>query len=251
MEFAQPKKYTVEITEKTYLTQTVLLVKLKIQGSEFFTFRPGQFINVQVSPTSYRSYSVASLSPEGVISLILTVAHSGLGSNYFRNAVIGQFTTIIGPSGRFVLPDNLKENLLFLSTGSGIVPFLPMLNELVECKYKGKVELFAGFRSEEDILAADILASFSKKLNLAYSVCLTEPSALWNGKSGRITKFCKVNDPENTQVFACGNPNMIQDVFSGLKQIGFNLEQFFHEKFLVLGKDQVDCSIESAGQKAD
>ena len=236
--FPRPAQYSGKVAKKEYLNNKTIKLDIVSEKPEKFFFFPGQFINLKVNQFIYRPYSIASyIDRLPIISIILTVAHEGLGSNYVKSLNIGDPVSFIGPSGRFVLPDELYKYLLFLVTGTGLAPILPMLQQLTELKTNSEIELYVGFRNEDDIFEESFLKSCESKLkNFKYHICISQPSQIWAGFQGRITGFYKIIDIENTQCFICGNPEMVTEVIERLKLMGINKTRIFHEKFVLFGK---------------
>ena len=233
--FPRPLLYSGTVIGKTYLNAKTVKLEIKVENPAGFSFIAGQFINLKVSQYAFRSYSIASftgLAP--VISIILTVAHDGLGSNYVKLLKTGDSVDLIGPSGRFVLPEHLEKNLLFLITGTGLAPIIPMLYELMQARPDSEIELYLGFKNDEDVFEEDFLKTCINKFkSFKYYMCVSRPSPKWTGLTGRITDFYKVKGMNNTQSFICGNPDMVSDMLNRLKLLGIAENKIFYEKFVV------------------
>lgn len=97
-----------------------------------FDFKPGQFVTLDLpiheqKNKRWRSYSIAS-APDGtnVFELVIVLLEGGLGTHYlFNNVTVGSELTLRGPQGKFVLPDEITEDLYLICTGTGIAP-LPL-----------------------------------------------------------------------------------------------------------------------------
>ncbi len=239
IQFATPKKYTAEVVNNFHLTHEVAQLDLKIVEPEGFFFTSGQFINLQVSPTAYRSYSIVSDYKTPLnISLIVSVGHEGLGANFVKNLKIGDKVGLIGPSGRFVVPPILLEDLYFISTGTGLAPHLAMLYKIVDMNTTSRIKFLMGFRHESDIFMINQLKSFKEKLgNLQYISAISQPETSFvemDMVDGRVTDHINIEKTTKTQVFLCGNPTMVEDTFILLEKIGVPRENIFSEKFTVM-----------------
>ena len=235
--FQRPAQYFGTVIKKEYLNTKTIKLDIKSESTENFSFIPGQFINLKVDQFIYRPYSIASYTDIlPLISLILTVTHNGMGSNYVKSLNLGDSVSFIGPSGRFVLPEPIDKYLLFLATGTGLAPILPMLQKLIEMKSDSEIELYVGFRTDNDIFEEAFLKACETKLEyFKYYICISQPSQKWTGKYGRITDFYKVKDVNNTQCFICGNPLMVSDMIDRLKKSNIPENKIFYEKFVLYG----------------
>lgn len=232
--FPNPKQYIAKVINKKYLNYKTLQVDFKVLTPKGFYFVPGQFINIKVTDSVYRSYSVCSdYKKKDFIRIILTVAHNGLGANYLKNISVGSEVTIIGPSGRLVLPDNLANNINIYVTGTGLTPMIPILMRLIDIKCKSKIRLYYGNRLFEDAFKLDFLNECKKKLyDFEYYIYVSQPTTDYSGLRGRITDNIVLEDPKNTQVLICGNPMMVSEIIEIFNEKGVPSESIIHEKFV-------------------
>jgi CDP-4-dehydro-6-deoxyglucose reductase len=240
MAIAPTHKHSV-IKSKQWLTEKILKIDLRMKNPLLLKFEPGQFISINLDKNVYRAYSIASDSNvQDYISLIASVSHEGIGADFLKNSPKGSDVYFIGPSGRFKLKeDNLPniDELIFIATGTGIAPFIPMLYRLVKLNYTKKVTLFWGLRFEKDVFYQDILATFKDKLpGFTYNITLTQPTINWKSLSGRVQQHITIPAPKNTNIYACGHPDMVEQVRSLAYSLGYNFSNFFSEKFTIAKK---------------
>ena len=232
-----PQKITATIVEKMHLTASIILAKFKLVLPLEFDFIAGQFISLKVTDTKFRAYSICSNpSIKNEISLLIAVGHKGLGSDFIKNVQIGSQVEFIGPSGRFFLPRNLDNDLVFIATGTGIAPFISMFYKLNEQSFYKKIKLFFGVRTDEDLMFKNIFDSLQNNLDFEYEYCLSKPSANFKGKKGRVTKYLNAyinskNVQNNNDYLICGNPNMVEEVSQLLLKANIPQEKIHFEKF--------------------
>jgi ferredoxin-NADP reductase len=243
----KPKKYTATVAKKAYLNSKVVEITLELPGNEVIDFEAGQFINIKTPEGVYRSYSIyTSCRDHNKIGILAAVAHDGKGSNYLKNLNLGDEVEFIGPSGKFLLPQKLSSDLIFIATGTGIAPFLSMLLELRDRQEKEKllpetkVRLYFGVRNEEELIKVDELTKLTAEIkNFNYYLCFSQltPGSVDNKKAlfGRVTTQLNFKEEisKDAQFFICGNPAMIDDALKLLKEQGVLEENIFHEKFTV------------------
>jgi ferredoxin-NADP reductase len=195
-------------------------------GAEPFElrFRPGQFISVTIGTDAdnnpiLRSYSVAS-PPErrGELVLVLRRVEGGVGSAYFDALRPGDTIRFTGPMGFFVNELSHSGDVVYVATGTGIAPFLPMIDEVLRRPEAGKVQLFWGLRSEQDVFYQDELTALATRHpRFSYQVYLSRPHG-FSRLRGRVTGpvleiLPSLRDPT---FYLCGNGQMIDEVKEGL-----------------------------------
>lgn len=222
------KKATLK--NKNWVSDKVLY--LKFQTHDEFSFIPGQFISVKVNDQNYRAYSLCSNpANKNTFEIIADAKHQGKGSNYFRALNINDDISYIGPAGRFLLPKNLKNNLVFVATGTGISPFISMLYQIRNLNLNPVIKIYFGLRNKENIFFEDKLKEFSNSFEkFEYRICLSKE--LVKGYfNGRVTNHVDYNNINETQYFLCGNPDMVNELKNTLLEQGINTEDVFFEKF--------------------
>ena len=158
----------------------------------------------------------------------------GVGSKYILALQVGEAVEVLGPLGHFLLKETVN-NVLFVATGSGIVPFRPMIHELLEKRgFTDEIHLDWGMRYEEDLFWLDEF----KKLevdhpNFKFDVVLSRPPQEWYACSGHVND-CLVKHGASYlgwEAYLCGNQQMIAEVTDLLLKLGVRQEDIHFEKF--------------------
>ncbi len=221
------------ITAKKLLTKDIMEVILA-PGEGYSGFIPGQFISLKVAPAAFRAYSICSLPSDGLnMKIVAAVGHRGLGSDFLNNSQVGTSVPYLGPSGRFRLKQNCTKNIVFLCTGTGISPFIPMLYSLLSSNgcSDSAVTLYFGEKTVGELFYIDILDELVKKFaNFSYKVFLSQEEVTGYGY-GRITGKYPVDDVVNAQFYLCGHPSMVSENIELLKAKGVSEENIVFEKF--------------------
>lgn len=126
--------------------------------------------------------------------------------------------------GHFTLK-NTNAHKTFVATGTGIAPMVAML-EATPADVK-KTVIF-GVRNDEDVFYAERLRSFA---NTEVVITVSRPSDSWTGKSGRVTDHLHLVPPES-EVYVCGNPDMVESVTKALEAAGHPSDLVSHESFV-------------------
>jgi ferredoxin/flavodoxin---NADP+ reductase len=201
-------------------------------------FEPGQYMTTGVvvdGKMLQRPYSVAS-SPR--------TAGDGY-EFYVRLVPVIRFTTalwrlplghrmrMIGPKGRFLLEPNDDRTHLFVSTGTGIAPFISMMRTMLIDGAPRKVVMLNGVSYQHDLGYVPLLEQWQAdgSYPVTYVPTVSRPNdpanAGWTGRTGRVegvvldvVRELRLR-PEKTVVYICGNPDMILNVEGLLMNAGF------------------------------
>lgn len=215
----KPQKFEAVVTSKEWLSKKVLQLELDPVEPDVFEFTPGQFVSLYVGDGKYRAYSIWSdYKDEKRFSIVISAGHIGLGSNYVKGLKVGDKVEFIGPSGNFRLEKPLSRGLYFFATEVGIAPFVAMFYELVDMDYGGEIKLFLGVRDEKNVFFERPLAGFKNSLSgFSYEVCVSAPGEGCEHRGGRITDvLSEIKSGADCQFYLCGNPDMVDEVTTGL-----------------------------------
>ncbi len=235
--FSKPQKFSTTVKNKVLLNQKVARLDLDLLSPTEIFFQAGQFISLKVSETAYRSYSISSsMFEHRKLSIIVGIGHDGVGSNFVKNLQIGDTVEFVGPSGRFVLPEKPKENLVFIATGTGISPMLSMIDALLKNSSSSNISLVFGIRDKSELFLEEHIRTLKvEHKNFDYKIFFSQvlPTNIENAYKGRVTDNIDFSKTESSQYFICGNPYMVQDTIKLLIEKGAKDEDIFHEKFTV------------------
>ena len=205
------------------------ILEISLTAPTNFKFKPGQFIVVFVYNLYKRPYSIFEYKDD-LIKIIVSVKHPGKGSEFFSNISINQDIKIAGPLGKFFCNYN-NVNKVFISTGTGIAPFIPMIKNLVIKNYT-KVTLFYGVKNIEYDLAVRYLSNEIKKIKYIQCLSFNKKNDLdFYSKNGRVTEILKEYDFlwKDTEFYICGRNEMIKKVKKFL--LTKNVNEIFVENF--------------------
>ncbi len=211
-------------------------IRLAIEGDELgkLAFLPGQYVNLQVPGSEQtRAYSFSSMPQDGKVSFLIRNVPGGLMSGYLTQlAKVGDQMTLTGPLGSFYLRD-VRRPLLLLAGGTGLAPFLAMLEKLAASGSDQPVHLIYGVTNDFDLVEMDKLAEFAERLpNFTYSACVANPDSQHPLK-GYVTQHIapgQLNDGD-VDIYLCGPPPMVEAVNQDLRQRGIQPANFYYEKF--------------------
>jgi ferredoxin-NADP reductase len=231
------ERYNAKLVERHDETDTLAYFTVRFDD-EPVPFEPGQYLTIGVMADGklwQRPYSVASAPA--------TTANGY--EFYVRLVPIIRFTTLLwrlevghpvrmtGPKGRFLLePDDARTHL-FVSTGTGIAPFVSMIRETMAQHKPRKTVVLHGVSYADELGYRDILEGWERDgtYPVRYVPTISRPgdarNAGWTGRTGRVEgvigDVCRDLGlrPERTVVYICGNPDMILNVERVLMGRGF------------------------------
>lgn len=208
-----------------------------IEPSEF-KFQAGQFAMLHVTTESkpaLRAYSIASDDriTDG-FRLIFKYVENGLASKFIWSLKGDEVLQFTGPFGKLFFPTNPTEQMLMVSTSTGLAPHISYLESKGEQFPNIRFHLLIGVRTEQDIFSTDILEKLKNKLkNMTYEFVLSRPSPQWKGKTGYVQNFVDefsyLNKP--TTFYLCGNSKMIDGIKEHLISRGFEKSNIVSESY--------------------
>lgn len=202
------------------LSAGVFVLRFDRQGLEF---EPGQYLNVGVAgDLDMREYSIYSGPQEDHLEILVKEVEGGYVSRSLRGLGPGDEVTVEGPFGFFVTQaeQRVAGRYLFLATGTGISPFHCLTRAYPELDYT----LLHGVRRFEERYEAE---AFDPN---RYVACVSGEEG--GDFRGRITDYLRAHPVEpETLCYACGNCDMIYEVFDILRDSGVPPEHLFSEVY--------------------
>ncbi|WP_346830945.1 benzoate 1,2-dioxygenase electron transfer component BenC [Pseudomonas abietaniphila] len=196
-------------------------------------FLPGQYVNIEVPGSGQtRSYSFSSLPGQKHASFLIKQVPGGLISKWLERALPADQVTMTGPLGSFYLRE-VKRPLLFLAGGTGLAPFLAMLEVLAERGESQRVSLIYGVTRDQDLVMVNTLQTFAARLpNFSFVTCVADPASA-HPQKGYVTQHmaAEVLNEGDVDVYLCGPPPMVDAVRQHFKDQGVTPVSFHYEKF--------------------
>lgn len=259
MSIQKSTQYNATVVGREVINPQLLVLRVRPDAADY-AFTPGQFAvlglraeeprvpesdweEVAAEPDRMikRAYSIASASVErGYLEFYLALVTSGeLTPRLF--ALPHGARLFVGPraSGFFTL-DRVPpaKAVVLVATGTGLAPYVSMLRTLLITETVRKFVVLHGARCSWDLGYRGELESLARlRQNFTYIPSITRPEQdpHFRGQTGRIQKLVSDGlveklsgvrlDPADTDVFLCGNPDMILQVKSLLLQRGFTSDQ--------------------------
>ncbi|MBZ9539017.1 ring-hydroxylating dioxygenase ferredoxin reductase family protein [Modicisalibacter tunisiensis] len=228
---------TVAMVES--LSEDSIELGVDLDDEAALAFLPGQYIHIDVPGTeAHRSYSFSSKPGERRATFLIRNIPNGVMSGYLtERAQVGDRLALTGPMGSFYLRD-ITRPVLMLAGGTGLAPFLSMLERLVQKKADGEaneqpIHLIYGVNKDDHLVKVDALEHFAKELdNFTYATVVVD-EASEHPRKGYVTHHMDagVLHDGDIDVYLCGPPPMVDAVLRYFDEQGITPQSFYYEKF--------------------
>lgn len=243
------------ITQSVQVSPIMKIIKVNPIDWKLPDFEAGQFIALGLTPDAprcaaatdefeppkpdkllKRAYSIASSSTEDTIEFYITLVHSGqLTPRIFELGIGDKIWMGKKAVGMFTLDQiSAERNVILIATGTGVAPYMSMLRSNA-LKRTGKIIVLHGAANSWDLGYSSELKLLSSMFgDFYYHPTITEPDkepSGWDGdtrfigeiwESGLIDEIAGSKPlPENTDIFLCGNPKMVDGMKELLYSDGF------------------------------
>lgn len=196
-------------------------------------FLPGQYVNIALPGSDQvRAYSFSSAPGASRFSFLIKRIPGGLMTSCLEGAQIGQRFSLTGPLGSFYLRE-IKRPLLLLAGGTGLAPFLSMLEVLAERGTEQPVHLIYGVNRDVDLVLLNRLQGFADRLPAFTFTTVVGDAESAHPCKGYVTQHmtpAHLHDGE-VDVYVCGPPPMVEAVRRHFDAEGVMPVNFHYEKF--------------------
>ncbi len=237
------------VTQIIQVSPIMKIIRIKPDGWELPEYKAGQFVALGLHASAERcedsteeknnfapeklikrAYSIASSSTQNFVEFYITLVHSGALTPRIFNLKLGDKIWMgKKATGMFTLSQvDDERNVILIATGTGVAPYMSMLRSNA-LQRKGKIMVIHGAANSWDLgYSSELTLLESMAPNFAYHPTITEPDKEPSGWTGD-TRFIEAiwqdtvledrlgfrPKPEDTDIFLCGNPIMID----GMKEI--------------------------------
>ncbi|MDF1645516.1 MAG: ferredoxin--NADP reductase [Legionellaceae bacterium] len=239
----QANTFTITLEEAYMITPSVK--QFVFTPATPLNYLPGQFITIHIQHDGKilrRSYSLANApSSKNQLEFAAGFVENGPSTELLFHLKPGDTLNTTGPFGRLTLKDEDPVRYIFVATSTGVTPYhamLPALKKRLDANPNLHVVLLQGVQNRHDLLYHDTFLAFAQQTpRVTYRAQLSRenPEALRaNEHAGYVqTAYPELNlNPEEDIVYLCGNPGMVDESFSDLKDRGFAIQRIVREKYI-------------------
>ncbi|MDV2439548.1 benzoate 1,2-dioxygenase electron transfer component BenC [Acinetobacter gerneri] len=204
------------------------------EGQPDIHFLAGQYVNVGIPGLEEtRSYSFSSKPGNRLTGFVVRNVPNGKMSDFLsKNAKAGDKMTFTGPFGSFYLRD-VARPVLMLAGGTGIAPFMSMLQVLEEKGSEHPVRLVFGVTNDFDLVALEKLNELQDKFPWFEYRTVVAHEDSQHQRKGYVTGHVDnewLNAGE-VDIYLCGPVPMVEAVRGWLDNAGVKPKNFLFEKF--------------------
>ncbi|WP_374418364.1 ferredoxin--NADP reductase [Stutzerimonas kunmingensis] len=226
-------------------TLTPNLFTLRTSRDPGFRFTAGQFARLGVRKPSgcivWRAYSMVSAPHDEFLDFFSIVVPDGEFTSELSRLEVGDELLVDKQAFGFLTLDRFLDgrDLWLLATGTGVAPFLSILQDFEAWQRFERIILVYSVREARELAYQQLIAELPQRdyleglgSKLLYLPVVTReqiPGAL----HGRITTLIENGEleraadlqltPEHSRIMLCGNPQMIEDTRAVLKARDLNL----------------------------
>lgn len=233
------EKYTVE-TVLSVKRWTNHLFSFALTRPAHFRFTAGQFARIGIrigDELIFRAYSVVSSPFDGTLEFFSIVVPNGAFTSNLQHLQVGtQIYLEKIPYGFLILAryqQPIPQDLWLLATGTGVAPFISILQDFDTWQKYQTIVLAYSVRSQEELAYVERIKRIPELFSEGNTtfhflpIITRDLSAKFNQRlpelisSGQLEKHVHLNlNIETSHIMLCGNPQMIEDTKEALKSRG-------------------------------
>ena len=229
--------HKAEIINVYPLTENEKLFQIQIMDPEKrrrFTFRPGQFVMLEVPGIGEAPFSISS-SPVRHGDIELCIRSAGNLTNFLSRVERGIQVGIRGPFGTsFPVEKMMGQNIYLIAGGLGIAPLrAPILSVLENRSRYANVSIIYGARRPSELLFTYQYEMW-RKFDISLDIIIEKPDRHWKGPTGLVTDILKekianpgISLKNDAFAIVCGPPVMFKFVCNMLTGAGIPMQKMF------------------------
>lgn len=249
---ADDPAYNATLSARIDDTDTLARVWIKPDGATT-PFEPGQYVTIGVKVGEkfvQRPYSIASSARalNDGYELYLRLVRGGAFTPLAFALPVGHRLRVLAPKGKFTMEPADTRVQLYVSTGTGIAPFVSMARTLADDGAPRRAIYLNGVSYVSDIGYRDLIEGWERSgaYPATYVPTISRPNdplnAGWTGRTGRVESIIKLAlrdlniSATEAIAYLCGNPEMIVAAERELAEYGLPTEAIHKELYWPAGK---------------
>lgn len=215
------------------------LFSLVFDCPEFPSFKAGQFtkigIELEEGKVLSRPYSLVNAPSNPQLEIIAVPVEGGSLSPQLHTLRQGDRVKVMSPPTGYLVLDEVPtaETLWMIATGTGVGPYLSMLETEQLWQSFDNVALVYAVRLEQDLAYLDQIRACKQHYQSRFSfvpiISREQTDYALHGRIPALLEQDKLQQAagrtltaDNSQVMLCGNPDMIKDTMNVLKGMGLS-----------------------------
>lgn len=213
-------------------------LKLQVQGDGPLDHEPGTVLGLAMrhgAETLRHAYTVSRVDPAArTLEFLYRVIPHGRMTPHLAALAPGAEITLAGRGGHPIAAevDTRPAGLVLVSTGTGIGPIYGFSERALAAGLKLPIQLFAGFRAEEDACLQPELRRLAEvHPNFRWHFSLSQPPPDWTGLRGHVTESMAalLGPVRDLHFHLVGNGEMVVELYRVLRLVGLAEERVTSE----------------------
>lgn len=196
-------------------------------------------LDVESNPDMYHTFSIASSPTEDFLLFTMTMRPESFYKQRFNQLKPGDRLVVLGPVGKFTLPENPSQQVVMLGGGIGITPFRSMIKFATDMQLPHRITLLYSNMTSRDIVYRQEWKELERRNpNLRIVHTMTRPQESggeWKGRIGRIDEALireYIEDMNNVIFYLCGPPSMVRGLVDLLRAMNLDTRRIMVEAFM-------------------
>ena len=206
----------VRVEQLTLATPDVMILELKLPGSEQFQYHAGQYVDILLSGGKRRAFSFAT-APNTGNHLQLHIRHVPGGQftgHVFSDMKLREMLRIHGPHGNCYLREDSDKPILLIAGGTGFAPIKAIVEYALAQNLTRPMHVYWGGKHRADLYMNDLASNWQKThSHIHYVPVLSDADTEdhWEGRTGFVHQAAMADFPDLSghQVYVCGSPAMV------------------------------------------
>ena len=213
------------------------LFSLRFSCKDFPNIKAGQFAKIGILQSDAkvlsRPYSLINAPDAAALEIIAVPVEDGSLSPKLHELNEGDLIQVMSPATGFLVLDEVptSETLILIATGTGVGPFLSILQTQQAWQKFSNIVLVYAVRYSHDLAYLDLVSDWQERYPDHFQfVPIVSRDRAHDGLKGRIPELINNGalealigfeiEAKTCQVMLCGNPEMIKETVKMLEQKG-------------------------------
>lgn len=224
------------LVDRKDITEDLMIIKLEPERGRL-AFKAGQYCTLGLQGIE-RAYSIVSAPHEPFLEIFVELVPDGELTPLMWKMKLGDEISVRPRAKGLFTLDRKHHHHYMLSTVTGVAPFVSIVRSFLEEGGQGhKFYLMMGASYADEFSydreLADLAARHPDDIKFVPTISRpNEPrNSGWNGATGRVNTIAEeylryFNPPkDDTRVYACGHPGMIEDVKEKIPPKGWKFKE--------------------------
>lgn len=236
------RRFAVKVFRNSLLAPDVSLLQLRLPAGQRAKFKAGQYLQIQLTDGSRRSYSMAN-APHENDTLQLHIRHlpGGRFSELVPTLQPGAYLEVELPFGAFELTEDSHKPMLCVVGGTGFAPVKSLLDHMVRKDIHRTVTLVWGARDRHGLYLLAAVERWQKLWpDFRFLPALEDPTGsealqVFHGRvDGALRSlFSEPLSLHNHEVYCCGSSQMVAAVrHLCTVELGLPTDCYFNDVFV-------------------